>query len=203
MHRDFVVSLPRSTAVLSEAKPKDPRKRIWRLSQASKSPIELDIRPLAGTVGPPQSHIAQVVSVQEITPDKVKAEFKFQIEVPRYPIGELIFDYDPLLTPYEITLPVEPKGSEKKSAEIAKWETVVDGKQASLRVEFASPYKEPWPVCRFAAWRHARLIFPGRARPCIAQALTHGEKLKLIVHPDVAMQDWGRRQFSPPRRTCQ
>ena len=197
---DLVVSVPRSAGLLTEVQARDASKRLWQLSLTGKSQVELDVRQMASSSEHGLGQLAQVLAVQEITPDKVKANFLFQIEVLRHPVRELVFDCDPQLSPYDVSLPIEPGG-----AEVLNWRMDNDGRMliVELRQAFQGTLAglqvrclatrladQTWtsPFLRLAGTRTAQ-------GAVLRQALTRGEKLKLLVHPDVPLQKWEAGSF--------
>jgi hypothetical protein len=195
--RDLVVSVRRSAALVSDVKSEEGGKRTWLLNLTGKPQVELDIRPLAGTGALAQPLIAQVEALQEITPDKVNADFKFQIDIPRHPVRELIFDCDPRLTPYEVSLPVEPKGGGHKNAEILQWHMGDNqGNPTNLVVELREPFQGTLSglQIRCLSPRSAEMIWTSPYLR-LRQALTRGENLKLLVQPDVPLQKWDPGSF--------
>ena len=136
----------------------------------------------------------QIVTRQEIAPDKIKADFEFQVDVPLHPVSELVFDCDPSLSPYEVSLP---------SAEILGWKlsdpSATKDKSAAparLTIQLREPFQGTLTGLRI------RCLAP---RPADAhwvspyvrlrQSVTCGETLKIHVHPEVPLERWDAGGF--------
>ena len=76
----------------------------------------------------PPTQLVQIVSRQEIALDTVKADFEFQVDVPLRPVSELVFDCDPSLAPYEVSL---------ASPEMLSWK--LDGTRLTIQAARAFP----------------------------------------------------------------
>jgi hypothetical protein len=77
-----------------------PGKRLWKLQLAGKAQLELVIRTVPAG---PVPVFVQTQARQNILPDRVAADYEFQVEVPRGAVRELVFDGDGTLTPFEVT----------------------------------------------------------------------------------------------------
>lgn len=153
-------------------------RRRWRVGFAGRSQLDLAVRRVEGS-GPAVS--AQLLATQELTPDGVQAEFRFDVHGLRREVRELVCECDPALRPYEVAAPG-----------LESWE-VSPGPPALLRVRLREPLRQgvlqvrclaPFgaPGSGDAAWAS-----PGMS---LADAVPRGETLVLRVHPDVGLRDW-------------
>jgi len=192
---DHVVSLPPAVGLVTGPHEfGDAQKRQWRLILTGKSQIDLDIRPLAGSSDLPPSLLARVVANQEIAPEKVKADFEFQVDVPHHPIRELVFDCEPGLAPYDVSL---------SSQEVLSWKLGPPtdrgkgaGPAAPLTIQLREPFQGTLKglIIRCLAPRQADGAWTSPFMR-LHQALTRGETLKIVVHPDVPLEKWDPGSF--------
>jgi hypothetical protein len=164
-------------------------KRLWKLQLAGKTQIELTIRKVPGG---PVPLFVQSQTRQTITPDRVAAEFDYQVEVPHDAVRELTFEGDARLVPYEVTA---------RSAELTwRWDAPAGkGKvgPGTLVVEFREPQQG------VIAGLRVRCLAPLAAPPAewvspglrLRQAVCRAEVLKLQFHPDVHLGRWDGGDF--------
>lgn len=166
-------------------------KRLWKLQLAGKTQVELTIRTVPAV---PVPLFVQSEAQQSVAPDRVAADFNFQVEVPHGAVRELTFDGDGTLEPYEVTA---------RSADLTwRWERPADKGVAApgtLVVEFHEPQQG-----RIAGLR-VRCLAPRPAPPALwvspgmrlRQAVCRAETLKLQLHPDVQLGRWFGGDFHP------
>jgi hypothetical protein len=171
----------------------DVNKRKWKLSFAGRSRVEFVVRRLnsAGSGGP--MLLATVQTRQELGPERVLADFDFQIEVPYGSVSQLVFACDAPLEPFEVTL----GGAELNAYQ---WRPPVTGVSArgQLTIFLKEPHQGLLPVLRVRclapvvknkkdSWTSPALQLRG--------ALPRGETLRLHVLPEAHLENWKPGHF--------
>src|SRR5205823_5937205 len=149
----------------------------------------------------PSAVLAEVRTTQEIMPGQLLANFDFRIEALHQAVSRLVFDCDPALQPYRVTAVADAATG---GFEFAGWQ-FQEGKPAddkdpkgrpgtpstltvSLRDAFQGGPATLRISCLAAAPANRQWTSPAMR---LRQALPRGEKLKLVVHPDVTLERWG------------
>ena len=143
--------------------------------------------------------MAQLQARQQVTPERLTADFDFQVEVLHTTIRELIFDCDPSLQPYDVSI---------RNVDLQDWE-FKEAKEGERR-GVSPPVQEPATLVI-----HLREPFQGTLQGlkihCLAprpadkpwssptirlrQAQTRGENLKIAINPDVQLEAWDAAGF--------
>jgi len=191
------VSVARSAVVLSGPHDAgDPGLRLWRLRFTGRSAVDLVVRKPDAPDSVTPLVLANLAAVQKLTPARLQADFEFQVEVLHNPITRLIFDCDPVVEPFEVSL---------RNIDLKEWKLV---KEPGLK---SGPAKLP----SGAKTRHTLVVdlrepFQGTLPPlqvrCLARlpadkpwtspwlrlrdAAVQGETLTLEVYPDVRLENW-------------
>jgi hypothetical protein len=168
----------------------NPWRRTWRLSFTGRSRVEFTIRRVE-----PGAALMLVTtqSRQELSPDRVLADFDFQIETLHGSRSEAVFEASAGLLPYEVTLGgAAVKGWDWRpaaSADAAGQLVVplpdsVHGVLPPLRVRCLAPAgaekkDRPW-------------VSPGLA---LQDAIHRGETLRLLVLPEAQLDGWKPGHF--------
>lgn len=194
--------------------------RLWTVQFSGRPQVELVVRNLAETRQGPPLLLAQAQTRVHVRPEKVLADYDFQIEALHTAVHELEFECDGALQPYEVTA---------KSADIASWDfqdaaLEAGGKKGEparklslLKVQLRSPAQGPIQGlkirCLSTRPAEAPAKAPGKAPDkavqdkldaartwtCPAIRLRHGrsraEALKLVIHPDVQLESWDPAGF--------
>lgn len=179
----------------------DPAKRLWRLQFNGRSPVDFQVRKPAEAKQATPLVLSQLQSAQQITPERVAADFEFQVEVLRTTVRELVFDCDPALQPYEVSM---------RNADLSDWEfkeapppSDAAGKKgtgalkpATLIVHLREPFQGSLQGLKIRCLA-PRVTDKPWTSPSIylRQARARGEALKLQVHPDVQMESWDAAGF--------
>jgi hypothetical protein len=197
---DHQVLVPKNTVLLSgPSEAEQQGMRIWRFQFSGRSQVEFQIRRPPDTQQTAELFVSQLQARQQITPDRLAADFDFQIEVLHTSVRELVFDCDPSLQPYEVSI---------RNAHLKAW----DFKAAEKKVEMA-----PKPALQQPATLTVRLREPfqgtvqGLKIRCLAPrpmdqpwtsptirprlASARGETLKISVHPEVQLESWDAAAF--------
>jgi hypothetical protein len=168
----------------------DASQRLWKLSFAGRSRVEFVVQQIDSS----DPLLLSTVQVrQELSPNRVLADFEFQIEALHGDAIQLVFSADAPLVPFDVTLgAVEVKGWQ--------WRPLVKGKSIAggeLVVPLPAPYHGPLPVLQVrclapvinaqGSWTSPGLRLRG--------GLTRGETLKLIIAPEAQLDDWKARHF--------
>jgi hypothetical protein len=166
-------------------------RRLWRIGFAGKAQIYLTIRRTEPDASMPPLVLAEVRTVQELTPDGVLADFKFDLKTPRQEVRELRCECDPALRLYEV-----------RATGLEHWEVragATVGAPAILSIHF----HEPWRGGALNIRALASLMAPTWTSPRLRlfNAVPRGETLVLRVHPDVRLQDWRPGDFILTRAT--
>jgi hypothetical protein len=165
--------------------------RVWILRFSSRSRVEFVIRQLDQG---PALLLATVQSRQELSPDRVLADFDFQVETLRGVVRELVFDSDGPLQVFDVLL---------GGAEVKKWEWQPAGKDQPSGGQLTVPLREPLHgvlpplhircVALVAKDKKDRTwVSPGLR---LRGALARGETLKLHALPEAQLAGWNAGQF--------
>jgi hypothetical protein len=168
-------------------------KKLWRLQLAGKTQVSLVVRRVQAAPSVPLFYQTQVRQV--VTPDRVLAEYEFQVEVPQGAIRELAFEADGSLEPFEANL---------GSVELPwRWEPPpesAEGKPGrgtgTLVVAFREPQQGPIAPLRIRCLA-PRPAAANWASPALRlrQAICRSETLKLQLQPDVHLGRLERGDF--------
>ena len=200
---DHQVLIPKKNAALlsgPEAVPQS-SKRLWRLECSGRSELEFQVRPPAEAQQIAPLILSRLQAKQQITPERLAADFEFQVEVLHTSIHELVFDCDPALQPYDVSVrnadlkdwefkeappPGEVSGKEKETAQ----------NSAILVVHLREPFQGSLQglKIRCLAHRQANKLWTSPALR-LRQARSRGEALKVFIHPDVHMEAWDAAGF--------
>src|SRR5262249_6426869 len=93
---EAAVSVSRSVAVLTQHG-SDPGQRVWRLDFTARSTVDLIIHHAEDALPTRPLIVTNVTASQRLTPERLRADFEFQVEVQHRPITRLLLDIDPLL----------------------------------------------------------------------------------------------------------
>ena len=197
---DCSVSVSHNVAVLSGPHDAgDVHQRLWRLRFSGRSAVDLVVRKPDAPEQARPLLLANLASAQQLTPARVRADFDFQVEVLHHPTEQLIFDLDPLLEPFDVTLrnydlkewklqqePAVPRGGKPtppapRRALVVQLREPFQGLLPLLRVRCLArlPIDKPWT----SPWMRLR------------DAAVQGETLTLKVHPDVRLENWQAGSF--------
>ncbi len=78
--------------------------RLWRLQFSGRSQVEFQVRNASEASPSVPLFLSQVQVKQKITPAQVIVDFDFQVEIAHTSVQELIFDCDPSLQPFEVSI---------------------------------------------------------------------------------------------------
>ncbi len=184
-----------------------PREFRWLIQFSGRSEVDLVVH---ATTGSRPLVFARTAARQDLTPDRLEAEFKVQAEVLHNVVRKLYFACDPALTPYDVAMP---------NAEL-RWDFLKAGRPnapAVLAVELREPVCDaalppltvrcrgpltlngPWasPALRLVKalpWGGSAPDEKEPAAPLEDRRLvpTFGreETLELHVHPDLRLERW-------------
>jgi hypothetical protein len=198
---DRVVAVSREAYLLSGPQPAEAAdRRLWRIDFAGRSQVDLVIRRLPPAQGadaprsggePPPLILAELQSRQELEPGLVRAEYRFDVQVPRHGVRELRLECDPSLRPYEVTArdlegwelresPPAPAGKERPPPTlVVRLNEPFQGGAVQVRCLAPLAVGQPWtsPTLRLAG------------------ALIRGETVVLRVHPDMQLEHWQAGDF--------
>ncbi len=199
---DHQIHVGKNGALLSElGSPEQPGKRVWRLEFSGRSQVEIKMRRPAEGRNIPPLFLTQVQTKQVLTPERMTADYEFQVDILHTTVRELVFDCDPSLQPYEVSLlsgvlkdweykvaPPPQKAPGKKGNAVQK--------PATLVVRLREPFQGTLPGLRIrclgpspasAAWTSPSLR--------LRQARTLAENLKISIHPELRMEAWDTAGF--------
>jgi hypothetical protein len=189
---------PKGAAVTGPFDTESPGKRLWRMQVAGAAPIEFSVRKISDQQGP-AALVAQVHSVQKLTPDKLEVEHDFQIDVLRGSVRELVLEGDAVLQPFAVSLP----GSEVMSSQ---WQEipakkdakgkVTSGPKGELTIRFQQPLQGKIQGLRVKSLASRPLAGPWTSPMLrVRGALPRGETVQLRLHPDLAIGKWDHGTF--------
>jgi hypothetical protein len=189
------VATSKSTALLSG--PSDAGEKgysVWKLEFGGRSRVDLVVRRPAVPGRMPPLLLAQLQTTQQLTPQHQLARYDFQIESLHAGVRELVFEHDPALEPYDVTV---------ARAELQAWGFDPPGKgpARSLTVRLREPFQGGSPPLRVSVLCLAPLLKHKDPRSWASPgmrlrgAFTQAETLKLQVHPDVRLEDWRAGRF--------
>src|SRR5262249_47351885 len=102
---DRILSVsPDGCSILGPYAADAPDRRRWRIGFAGKSQLNLTVRRVDDSVSAALIQVRQTTR-QELTPDGVQAEFRFELQGGQQEVRELEVEYDPTLRPYEVLAP--------------------------------------------------------------------------------------------------
>ena len=172
----------------------NPAMKSWRLETTGRAAIELIVHRGSDT-GRPSAVFASRKTRVQFSPESSQFEHDFQLEVLHTPLRELVFDVDPMLEPYEVTSRqtpikgwrVEPPAD--RSGDKAK-------ARSRLRVQLREPLLGIMPELRIRSagprWPDKETSLPDIA---LAKAISRGETLKLVFHPEQFLESWNPGSF--------
>jgi hypothetical protein len=169
----------------------EPDARTWLLGFAGRSRLEFAIRRLQAG---PSLLIASVQSRQELSPDRILADYDLQIEALGGAVHELVLDGDSFLQPYEVLLGGVP---------VKDWQWLPPKVNklggGVLLVPLAEPLQGKLPLLRVRAL--AATLSPGKSHSWespalrLRGALSDGESLQLRILPEVQLESWKPEHF--------
>jgi hypothetical protein len=163
---------------------------LWQLHCPEFSPIDLLIRQVAGANQPPPLVRALLQTRQILTPDRVEADFTFNLEVWHGSIRELVWECDPSLRALDVRV---------RNRELESWEQrpgAIPDAPSMILVRLAEPFQGQSltltihglaPLSAGAPW-----TCPGLR---LAGAVLRGETLALQVAPEIELEDWQPGDF--------
>jgi hypothetical protein len=130
---DRIVSLfPRNRGVLTRVD-QDNRVSHWLIHLSGQSEIDLVIHQTTGTS---PLVLSRQETKQTLFPDRVEAQFKFQVEVLHNIARKLYFEYDPPLQPFEVSI-------QNLALQCERYESLRRGVPHLLVVELREPILNP------------------------------------------------------------
>ena len=99
-----------------------------------RSQVDLEIRRVEGPGLPPPLVLARQQTKQSLTPDRLLADFDFQLEVLHNGVRELQFECDPSLRPYEVTI---------NNLELKEWKSQ-EGADPGAPTRLVAQLREPF-----------------------------------------------------------
>jgi hypothetical protein len=201
--RDATVSVSRSVAVLSQQEADDvARQRVWRLDFTDRSTVDLIIHHAEDPLPNRAFIVTTLTSTQRLTPERLRADFEFQVEVQHRPIRQLLLDVDPQLEPFEVSLrnlgvkewkiiqPAEA-GEKSEKAPLAQHRP-----HRTLVVELREPAGGTLPALRVRCLARLASDQPWSSPWMrLRDAAVQGETLKLEISPDVRLENWAPGDF--------
>jgi hypothetical protein len=193
---DYQVTVPRDTAVLTGPDfAGRPEQRLWQISFPGRARVALVVRRVAGPGAVPPLILSTSRVRQLLSPGRLQADYRLNLEVLHQPVRELVFDCGPSLQPAEVTC---------ASPVLKDWElqappAAAKGSPARgpvLVVRFREPVQGPLPLLQIscqgqltagAAWTSPALQ--------LRNALSRGETLEVRVHPDIDLEAWSSGGF--------
>lgn len=168
-------------------------RQLWRISFSGCAHLELSIeRPEAKSQLLPL-RLSRLVTTQQLTAEHVLARYDFEVEAVRRSLPELVFDFDALLQPYEVTSP---------DLDIISWELkqpVPPEKRGSLVVQLRKPLigatKKIRILCQAPLLRDKKSSVWTSPEVQLRNVDLQTEKLHLVIHPDVRLENWQTGSF--------
>ncbi len=194
---DRTVSVARGAALLSGPH-EAPRAedRTWRIQFAGRSRLDLTVRRLDGPGRVPPIVLAQLQATQQLTPQCVLARYEFQVEVLHNALDRFVFDYDPALQPYDVTV---------ARGDLKGWEfgTAQGGGKGGppLTVRLREPFQGSLQPLRITVLCLAPLFKNKNDRSWVSpgmrlrDAASQVETLKLVAQPDVRLENFRPATF--------
>jgi len=199
---DHQVLVPKKTVLLSGPRNSaQPGKQIWHLEFTGRSQVEFQVRRAADAQQMAPLFLSQLQTKQMVTPNRLAADFEFQVEVLHTAVRELVFDCDPSLQPFDVSIDnADLKDWEFKEAPFSQELPKVKGMPAAKPAILVLHLREPFQgslqgvKIRCLAPRPAGKLWTSPAlRLC--QAQLRGESLKVSIHSDVQMESWDPAGF--------
>jgi hypothetical protein len=188
----------------------NPGMRLWQLHCAGRGQLDFAIRrrsapDIAALL------LTSLQSRQQLAPGRCEAVFEFQIDVLHAAIDDMVFDCDPGLEPYEVTLkpanslPRDDRGkAERLDPDVKSWQVQETAAPGDKKVHPAGKVlvvRMREPVQGAIRGLQVRcLAFPADGlwtSPVLRlrKAFVRSETLRLNIHPDVRLQKWDGGQF--------
>jgi hypothetical protein len=159
-------------------------RRLWRLFCSGAPPIDLLIRQTSAAHEPPPLVMAHLKTTQKLAPDRVEADYDFNLEVLHGSIHELLCEGDPALHPTAVSI---------GTTEIETWE-VRPGPtpHAPFRLWIGLPerFQGLLPLrihCLASAAVTDRWTSPALR---LKNAVFQGERLQLQIAAELRLEDW-------------
>jgi hypothetical protein len=172
----------------------DPTQHKWKLSFAGRTRLEFVVRRLQGDGPGGPVMLATVQTRQELGPDRLLADFDFQIEALHGSVVQMVFACDAPLLPYDVSL---------VGADLKSWHWRPPGPEprahGQLTVGLKEPHQGLLPLLRVrclaptvknkmdAAWASPGVRLVG--------AVSRGETLRLHVLPEAQLESWKPGHF--------
>jgi hypothetical protein len=182
---------PDTPALISGPHPAEaPERRTWRLDFGSRAQARFLIRRVDDQGRPGALVLAPLQTRQDLGPDMLRAEFKFNLEMVRTSRREFRLDCDPTLQPYEVDI-----------ADLETWDlerATKAGASSVLTVRLRESFRGGPLVVRCLAPLSTQQPWtcPGVR---LQDALDQGETILVRVPPVVRLEDWrpGHFRFAP------
>lgn len=164
--------------------------QLWRIQATGRSQINFVVRKSSAATGA-QQVFATVNSRQELAAGAVQADFEVSIEAVQSAVTELLFDFDPALQPFEVSM---------RQAELKNWDVLpaagdAKGKGPALAVRLREPKVGSFQArIRCLAARPAKQEWTSPAMR-LRQAIPRGETLVLVVPAAHPVDRWDPGQF--------
>jgi hypothetical protein len=166
-----------------------PSQKLWRIQTTGRSQVEFVVRKKSEPSAN-QLVFATVESRQALAAGVVQADFDIQIEAVKHGRAEWIFDYDPLLQPYEVSV----LQAELKSWDVAPATPETKGK-ATLLLRLREPKQGAFQArIRCLATRPANQEWRSPALR-LRHAVARSETLHLVLPGAQPLDRWDAGQF--------
>ena len=188
---NYWLSVSKGAAPSGPLASNDIGKRLWKVQFSGTKPLEIAVRKVAQTKIPAMTLFARLQTREQITPDRTELEQDFQIDILQGSVNELVLDGDAALQPFDVV----PKG-----AEIEPWSWSVVKKEAkgkgasTLACEIHVKFLQP--VQGTIGLKVKSLVGRPTAAPWLSPglrvrgALSRGETLEVLTHPDLPLGTW-------------
>ncbi len=169
-------------------------RRWWKISCGGRSLVSLLVRPGERSDLPPPLVQAWLKTTQALSPEGVDATFDFDLRVLHQGVRELVFECDPVLRPYEVSVPGletwELKPGTPSRLTVRLREPLRDGPER-LQIRCAAPLDPPSAP---GMGSPPTLLWVG-AGIRLTQAISRGETLVLKLHPELRIRGWSAGDF--------
>ena len=199
---DHHILIPKNVVLLAAPEiAEDPGKRIWHLQFSGRSEIILEVRRSAEPQQIAPLLLALLQTSQRITPERLLADFDFQVEIVHTSIRELVFDCDPSLQPYDVSIQnADLKSWKFKEAPRGERDAALEGDKSQQSATLVVQLREPFQGNLQGLKIRCLAPFPGDkpwTSPTLRlrQTRLRGEILKVSIHPDVHLQAWDSGGF--------
>jgi hypothetical protein len=167
-----------------------PGRSLWRLDCAGLTQVDFLIRQAPQPGQPAPLVLSRLQTRQSLAPDRVEADFDFNLEVLHGTISELRCDCDPALHPTSVLV---------RNNEIETWEWTpgaASNLPSHLRIRLPEPFQGSGLLlsihCLSAVEAEKPWTSPGIQ---LVGAVPRGETLTLQIAPDLELEDWRPGRF--------